>query len=258
MSEPSLDQVLSGEEPEPEVVSEEIKETEGEGKGEISEPPSDEDKAEKEPEKEPDKEPEKDSDRDKAVPITALLDERDKRQRAERELEQLKSQQKPEEPKDPLQDPEGWQEQQARQANQQRFEDALELMTELKPETAEAWQWAQEETQDNAVLLAKFAEHQGKPVALLRAVVRAYEQHQKVSQLEDVDAIEARIRAEVEARIRGEMEAEKEGTAEKAKEVEKAVTKPSVVSEGTSTSTGYQGEMTLEDVVGLDALSRPK
>lgn len=253
MSELSLDDVLSGEEsvsePEAEVKTEAEEETTDTGETKEKAEAESEEKGEP-----PSPKPES----AKEVPITALLDERERRQKAERELEELRGKQKPEQAVDPIEDPEGYAEQQNQLHQQQRFEDAFELMSELKPEVAEAWEWAQEETKENAVLLAKFSEHRGKPVALLKSVVKAYEQHQKVAQLEDVDAMEARIRAEVEAKVRAELESEQKGEQTKAAEVSRAVDKPSVVTTGNSEGVTSQGDMTLEDVIGADIRNRPR
>lgn len=247
MSEPSLDELMSGEEPVDEIQEEkkveDLPTEEDAGKGEETEPPSEpEDKAE--PEKPETKE----------VPITALLDERDKRQKAERELEQLRSQQQPSEPVDPVMDPAGFQSSVNDQISAAMFQQDLKWMRRTYDDFDKAEAWINEQLGDNVALQARLQNSDN----LLEDAYAMFKQHEKLEALEDADSAEARIRAEVEAELRKELGLEKKEQEEKAQSVEKAVTKPSVVSTGTSQSTAFEGELSLEDLMGSDFAHRPK
>lgn len=254
MSEPSLEDVLNGE------VTDEV--TTGEESETPSQPEDTEEEqettAEESEESEAEEPKEEPKDEPGTVPIAALLDEREKRQRAERRAEELEQSREPEKAIDPIDDPDGFREQQAAQFAQQRAQDAFEILSSVNPKLQEAWDWAQEETQRNPVLLGKIAEHQGSPVSVYKAVLEAYEQHERFSQMEDVGAMEARLREEIEAKVRAEFEAEKSAGESKAKATDNATSKPSVASIPTSSSSATEGELSLEDVLGGDALSRPR
>ena len=244
MSEPSLDDVLSGEEVvlEEETVEEEspVEEPEPTKGEEESEPPSDE--------------PE--SKETKEVPITALLDERDKRQKLERELEGLKkqAQKEPEKRIDPVDDPEGFQDQVEQAIKAATFQQDLKWMRRTHDDWEEAEAWINEQLGDNVALQAKLQNSE----SILDDAYAMFQQHKKLEALEDVEAMEARIRAEVEAKVRAELEQSKAAEEKVSQTADKAVSKPSVASQATSTSSAAEGEFTLEDLLGGDALSRPR
>ncbi len=253
MSEPSLEELMSDDVP----VSEEQEEKQEDVKTEEEET---KEESQEESKEEPEAKPEEDSEKPvTSREVAAIIDERNKAQALKKENEELRAQlETREEVVDPVSDPEGFREQQNKDFARQRFEDAFDLMSETNPQLSEAWEWANQETQDNPFLLSKLSEHQGKPVALLRSVVKSFEQHQKMASLEDVDAVEARIRAKVEAEVRAELGQKSDAEAAKAEETAKAISKPSLTTTGTSQSAAFEGELSLEDLMGTDFAHRPK
>ena len=90
------------------------------------------------------------------VPLTALLDEREKRQKLERELEQLRQQAQPQAPQptqipDPYEDPAGYQQYVQAQIDQRSFAATAEISGRFaeqkygKETVEEAVRWAQEQ-----------------------------------------------------------------------------------------------------------------
>lgn len=256
MSELSLDDVLEGKEHPEETETVETESTGEEEQAAAAEP---EEEVTTEPEeKKPGVDPEQ---------FKGYLDEREKRQNAERERDELRKQLEAKQPEpeaaiDPVDDPQGFQDQQAQRFAKDRFEDAFELMSETKPDLQEAWDWAGEATKDNPILLSDLSKHQGKPVALLRAVHKAFTQHKEMEERGDMDAFlekeRERIREEERSKLLAEQGKQQEAAEQKQTSDSKGIDKPSTVTTGTSQSIGQTGEMTLEDVVGADIRSRPK
>ena len=250
MSEPSLDEVLSGAEPKAEPTVEKVEEPEP-PKGEETEPKADEPKAEApeeqkaEAKEEP---PSSDTPEPGHVPLAAMLDEREKRQAAQREVERLRAQQ-PDKPKsDPVENPDAFRQEVLQEVYMLRHQEQLEDMREQHADFDQAWEWADAAVGTNAFLAQQIQGSRNIP----RAVYKAWEDHQKLQKVGEMDAVMAE-NAELKAQIAALQQPENQ-----TKETPKAPEKPSLATVATSTPSSTPGDVSLEDLVGADALSRPK
>ena len=253
MAELTLDQVLSGEDlPQEEPKGEAAEET-AEATEETTEDTTEEEttqEAEPEETEAKDDEPPA-SDKPGQVPIQALLDEREKRQEAQRRAKELEKQLADAQPKeaiDPLQDPEGFSASVQDQIRAATLSTEIKFMRMMHDDFDDAWEWANQEIGSNAAMQAKL---QGSENAV-QDIYAMYQQHQTLEQLGDVDALRAKIEAEVRAELAQEA-APKDET-----EKPKAPNKPSLASTPTTKATADPGNLTLEDTIGLDFRNRPK
>lgn len=153
------------------------------------------------------------------VPVSALHGERDRRKAAERERDELKQKletQPNAEPTSVFEDENGFRSE--IQQDSQRFvtHALLEQSRRYanrefgKEKVDEAVAWFEEEAPNSPYLIKQFQES-GNDV---HEIVDLHQRHQKLEQLKDVDAVEAKMRAELEPKIRAEIEAELKGKAE--------------------------------------------
>lgn len=254
MAEPSLDDVLSGAPVESEEVKAESQET-VEPKGEqVTKAEVEEPKAEVETKDEP---PSSDNKIDPDQ-FKGYLDEREKRQKLEAELiemrKQIEAKAEPAKEVDPLVDPEGFKQQMRHEMNVELFEMKRELMASQHDDWPQAEAWINEKIGESAVIRAQLEGSKN----VLADSYKLYKDHLALEELKDVDGLKARLREEV----RAEMEAEKTGKTEAEEKaatiVKQATEKPSLASVATSKGASTTGELSLEDLVGNDATSRPR
>jgi len=150
------------------------------------------------------------------VPLSALHGERERRQALERQLQELQQAQQRPEPTSVFED-----EQRFRQEVEQSVRG--ELVTTLLAQSRshavrehgselvdQAERWFEQAAPDAPALIQRF--HQSGND--YHEVVDLYQKHLKAEALNDVDAVEARLRAEIEEKVRAEIAAE---TSEKQK-----------------------------------------
>ena len=156
---------------------------------------------------------------DKEVPLTALLDERDKRQQYQAQVEELKRQleeatKTPEVMPDVLEDQEGFVAQLESKLIQATKQNRIELSQEMMRITHEDYDAVEgkfvEMAADNHDLARQMAEARNPAKFAYDTVKKA----EKLEQLENVDELEAKMRAELEEKVRAELKAEYQGQLE--------------------------------------------
>lgn len=252
MSEPSLDDVLSGSEPE----ETQVEEPKGDVVAETEETPGvDASTPEKEPEPaSTDVEPP--STDNKEVPVAALVDERVKRQAAESKIADLEAklaaQAEPPKQVDPLEDPEGFKEQIRAEMNAELFQMKREAMLERYDDFEEAEAWASEQIGSNLAMRAKLEGSNN----ILKDAYTLWEQHKALQELENVDVLRERIREEERAKLLAGNKEDDAAAKQAATLAQKATAKPSLANIPTSKGATTEGDLTLEDVLGEDASGR--
>lgn len=249
MSELSLDEVLAGTEV-PETVEESKDETTETGETEETTEVVESKEEAAEVEEEPPSSKEKIPDDQ----FKGYLDEREKRQKLEAEVEELRKQIAPKEDLDPVVDPEGFRDQVRTEMRKELFDMRRELMAETHDDWEEAEAWLNEQVGTSAVMRAQLEGSQN----ILKDGYELWRQHQELQQLKDVDGLKARLRAEVEAEIAAEKEAESKASEKTKEQQNAALNKPSLANVATSKGAATPGELSLEDLLGVDAVSRPK
>ena len=245
--EETLEAVLSDEPPKEEVTEEvvteeaETGEVDTEAKTEVETP---------EPEKVEESEAPPAEQKDN-IPITALLDERDKRQKAERRLAELEAKQQEETPADPVADPDAFNAQVERTINKRVFEVRRELMADLHDDWSEAEAWLEEQLGSNAAIKAHLAASEN----VLKDGYQLFKQHKELQELRSTDFEALKDLAKQEALA--ELELERKAGEQKQEANKAGAEKPSLAQVGTSKGAATEGELSLEDLVGIDAVNRP-
>ncbi len=127
-------------------------------------------------------------------------------------------------------------------------------MLEKHDDFEQAEAWVNEQVGSNAVIRAKL---EGS-TNILADAYELWTQHQTLQQLENVDELKARLREEVRAELAGETKGKTEAEEQAAQQAQRATEKPSLANVATSKGAATTGQLTLEDLIGEDADSRPK
>ena len=245
MAEPTLDEILSGDEAETTEVVEEKVDTE-ETTEEVKAEPEVETKEEEaeptaaKPQIEPDQ-------------FKGYLDEREKRQAAEKREQDLRKQldeREPVKPADILEDPEAFHAEQARGRDQLRFDIQKEMMQDAHEDYDEAEKWALEATGSNVALAQMIANSTNLP----KTLYKMWTDQKAIAAIGDPEEFKTRLRAEILAELKQEVGTDATAQAEALAEKEDAL-KPSLAAAGEAGSETVIEE-SLEDMVGRDANDR--
>jgi hypothetical protein len=165
-------------------------------------------------------EPEKSDKQTDNVPITALLDEREKRQQFERQVKDYEAQleklkQQPVQAPDLLDDQQGYANHIQQQVDQKirtaTFEMSQQLMRAQHDDYDQAADAFLEMTKSNPQLVADMQAHP-IPAKFVYETAKKAEQY---AAMQDVDTYKAKLKAEARTEVKAEMEAEAEAKAEK-------------------------------------------
>lgn len=244
--EQSLDDVLNGAEPgtvEAEIADVEVKE----------EPEQVEPKGEPEREETPEKEPaavEKpatENEEDEPWTKKAYLDEKRKRQERERELEELRAQKEPEKVPDIFEDQNQYTDYVKNSINSavsntkaemSEYYARREFGSDVVDEKFEKFKAMAEENPQLKVEVAQ-------SISPWHTMVERVEAAEKLEQMKDLPAYEAKVRAEIEAKVRAELEGKQQAESDKL-----ASLTPSLAGKRASGSSKDPIEQSLEEILG--------
>ena len=140
---------------------------------------------------------------ERMVPLKALEEERRKRQEAEARI----NQQEPKKAPDIFEDPDGYQKHMTELLNQSRTQDRIALSREMLLMVKDDYEQRENEflelAKQDEMLIAKMVQSGNPAKFVYETAVKA----EKLKQFENVDQLEAKLRAEIENKVRAEFEA---------------------------------------------------